>query len=97
MVENLLLRPQLPVALRARPRPRLRRRDRLSWGWQIVAIPLSPPGASSAVLATHTLTATPSGVAHDVDPTSNSRSTTMRVDAQYVTVTFIEGGIAPGD
>ena len=31
VVENLLLRQQLAVALRARPRPRLRRRDRLFW------------------------------------------------------------------
>jgi transposase InsO family protein len=31
LVENLLLRQQLAVALRARPRPRLRRRDRLFW------------------------------------------------------------------
>src|ERR687894_852712 len=31
LVENLLLRQQLPVALRARPRPRLRRGDRLFW------------------------------------------------------------------
>jgi putative transposase len=31
LVENLLLRHQLAVALRARPRPRLRRRDRLFW------------------------------------------------------------------
>src|SRR5262249_56898016 len=31
MVENLLLRQQLTVALRARPRPPLRRRDRLFW------------------------------------------------------------------
>jgi hypothetical protein len=30
-MENLLLRQQLAVALRARPRPRLRRRDRLFW------------------------------------------------------------------
>jgi hypothetical protein len=30
-VENLLLRQQLAVALRARPRPRLRRRDRVFW------------------------------------------------------------------
>jgi hypothetical protein len=31
LVENLLLRQQLAVALRARPCPRLRRRDRLFW------------------------------------------------------------------
>jgi putative transposase len=31
LVENLLLRQQLAVALRARPRPRLRRRGRLFW------------------------------------------------------------------
>jgi hypothetical protein len=31
LVENLLLRQQLAVALRAHPRPRLRRRDRLFW------------------------------------------------------------------
>jgi hypothetical protein len=31
VVENLLLRQQLTVALRARPRPPLRRRDRLFW------------------------------------------------------------------
>ena len=31
LMENLLLRQQLAVALRARPRPRLRRRDRLFW------------------------------------------------------------------
>jgi hypothetical protein len=31
LVENLLLRQQLAVALRARPRPRFRRRDRLFW------------------------------------------------------------------
>jgi putative transposase len=31
LVENLLLRQQLAIALRARPRPRLRRRDRLFW------------------------------------------------------------------
>jgi hypothetical protein len=31
VVENLLLRQQLAVALRARPRPRLRRGDRLFW------------------------------------------------------------------
>jgi putative transposase len=31
LVENLLLRQQLAVALRANPRPRLRRRDRLFW------------------------------------------------------------------
>jgi transposase InsO family protein len=31
LVENLLLRQQLAVALRARPRPRLRRGDRLFW------------------------------------------------------------------
>ena len=31
LVEHLLLRQQLAVALRARPRPRLRRRDRLFW------------------------------------------------------------------
>jgi hypothetical protein len=31
LVENLLLRQRLAVALRARPRPRLRRRDRLFW------------------------------------------------------------------
>jgi transposase InsO family protein len=31
LVENLLLRQQLAVALRARPRPRLRRRDRVVW------------------------------------------------------------------
>ncbi|MDQ3701113.1 MAG: integrase core domain-containing protein [Chloroflexota bacterium] len=31
MVENLLLRQQLSVALRAHPHPRLRRRDRLVW------------------------------------------------------------------
>src|SRR5262245_33063643 len=30
-LENLLLRQQLSVAVRARPRPRLRRRDRLFW------------------------------------------------------------------
>jgi hypothetical protein len=30
-VENLLLRQQLAVALRARPHPRLRRRDRVFW------------------------------------------------------------------
>jgi putative transposase len=31
LMENLLLRQQLTVALRARPRPRLRHRDRLFW------------------------------------------------------------------
>jgi putative transposase len=31
LVENLLFRQQLAVALRARPRPRLRRADRLFW------------------------------------------------------------------
>jgi hypothetical protein len=31
LVENLLLRQQLAVALRANPRPRLRRRDRAFW------------------------------------------------------------------
>src|SRR5262245_58848868 len=31
VLENLLLRQQLAVALRARPRPRLRRRDRVVW------------------------------------------------------------------
>src|SRR5215216_4227845 len=31
VLENLLLRQQLAVALRARPRPRLRRRDRVFW------------------------------------------------------------------
>src|SRR5262249_20289503 len=31
LLENLLLRQQLAVALRARPRPRLRRRDRVFW------------------------------------------------------------------
>ncbi|MDQ3699582.1 MAG: hypothetical protein M3442_01530, partial [Chloroflexota bacterium] len=31
LVENLLLRQQLAVAVRARPLPRLRRRDRLFW------------------------------------------------------------------
>ena len=33
LVENLLLRQQLAVALRSRPRPKLRTRDRLFWVW----------------------------------------------------------------
>jgi hypothetical protein len=34
LVENLLLRQQLAIALRARPRPRFRRRDRLFGSWR---------------------------------------------------------------
>src|SRR3712207_6623857 len=33
LIENLLLRQQLTVALRSRPRPKLRTRDRLFWVW----------------------------------------------------------------
>jgi len=58
LVENLLLRHQLQVALRSRPRPRLKTRDRFLWlvvrslytGWRphIILVRPEPSSAGTA-------------------------------------------------